>query len=97
VVGFSHALCGELSGTGVKVCVVSPGVTRDTEFFSEHEPAPGPSYPATWVADLIVRTARRPRRDAIVFPMRLAYIAEPLVGGLMDHAIGEIRRRRLKD
>src|SRR6202521_3802599 len=30
VVGLSHALRGELSGTGVKVCVVYPGVT-DTE------------------------------------------------------------------
>ena len=33
VVGFSHALRGELSGTGVKVCVVYPGVTSGTEFF----------------------------------------------------------------
>jgi NADP-dependent 3-hydroxy acid dehydrogenase YdfG len=97
VVGFSHALRGELSGTGVKVCVVYPGVTPDTEFFRDHAPSPGPRYSAEWVANLIVRTARRPRRDAIVFPMRLAYIAEPLVGGLIDHAVGEIRRRSLKD
>ena len=97
VVGFSHALRGELSGTGVKVCVVYPGVTPDTEFFKDRAPSPGPRYSAEWVANLIVRTARRPRRDAIVFPMRLAYIAEPLVGGLVDHAVGEIRRRTLKD
>lgn len=96
VVGFSHALRGELSGTGVKVCVVYPGVTPDTEFFKDHAPSPGPRYSSEWVANLIVRTARRPRRDAIVFPMRLAYIGEPIVGGLIDHALGAIRRRNLE-
>lgn len=93
VVGYSHALRGELSGTGVKVCVVYPGVTADTEFFKESGVAIGPQYPASWVARTIVRTARFPRRDAVVFPLRLAQVAEPLFGGLMDHAIGEIRRR----
>jgi short-subunit dehydrogenase len=91
VVGLSHALRGELSGTGVKVCVVYPGVTA-TEFFdSTPEPA-GPQYPAWWVANLIVRTARFPRRDAIVLPLRLAQMAEPFLGGLMDHSLGEARR-----
>jgi NADP-dependent 3-hydroxy acid dehydrogenase YdfG len=97
VVGYSHALRGEVSGTGVKVCVVYPGVVAETEFFADHEPSPGPRYSAAWVANLIVRTARYPRRDAIVFPMRLAHIAEPVLGGLMDHAIGELRRRNLRD
>ena len=96
VVGFSHALRGELSGTGVKVSVVYPGVVAETEFFADHKPAPGPRYSADRVANLIVRMARRPRRDAIVFPMRLVHMAEPIVGGLMDHAIGEARRRDLK-
>jgi short-subunit dehydrogenase len=93
VVGLSHALRGELSGTGVKVCVVYPGVTK-TEFFDSTEAPVGPIYPATWVANLIVRTARFPRRDAIVMPMRFAHIAEPLFGGLMDHSLGEARRLR---
>jgi NADP-dependent 3-hydroxy acid dehydrogenase YdfG len=97
VVGYSHALRGEVSGTGVKVCVVYPGVVAETEFFADHQPAPGPRYSAAWVANLIVRTARHPRRDAIVFPMRLAHLAEPVLGGLMDHAIGEMRRRKLED
>ena len=44
---------------------------------------------------LVVRTARRPRRDAMVAPIRLVQLAEPLFGGLMDHAIGEARRRNL--
>jgi len=97
VVGFSHALRGELSGTGVKVCVVYPGTTSGTEFFKGDDRPAGPTLPATWVARLVVRTARFPRRDAMVVPVRLAHLAEPVFGGLMDHAIGEIRRRNLAD
>jgi len=93
IVGLSHALRGELSGTGVKVCVVYPGVTAGTEFFKDPDRPVGFQYPASWVANLIVRTARHPRRDAMVFPLRLAHLAEPVFGGLMDHALGEIRRR----
>lgn len=93
VIGLSHALRGELSGTGVKVCVVYPSSTR-TEFF-EHTEAPiGPQYSAEWVARLIVRTARFPRRDAIVLPYRLVHLTEPVFGGLIDHFIGELRRLR---
>jgi short-subunit dehydrogenase len=93
IVGLSHALRGELSGTGVKVCVVYPGVT-DTEFFTLTEEPVGPMYPASWVANLIVRTARFPRRDAMVLPLRFAHLAEPLFGGLMDHSLGEARRMK---
>ena len=95
VVGFSHALRGELSGSGVKVCVVYPGVTSGTQFFEGRKTASGLLYPAWWVANLIVRTARFPRRDAIVLPLRVVQLAEPVFGGLMDHAIGEVRRRDL--
>lgn len=97
VVGLSHALRGELSGTGVKVCVVYPGVTSGTEFFATTEEAAGPQFPAWWVANLIVRTARFPRRDAMVLPLRLGQLAEPFFGGLIDHGLGEIRRRRSPD
>ena len=93
VVGFSHALRGELSGTGVKVCVVYPAST-ETEFFAETEAPIGPQYPAWWVANAIVRTARFPRRDVMVLPYRFAHLAEPLIGGLLDHAMGEVRRMR---
>jgi short-subunit dehydrogenase len=93
IAGLSHALRGELSGTGVKVCVVYPGGTSGTEFFGTTERSSGPQYPASWVANLIVRTAQFPRRDAMVLPIRLGHIAEPVFGGLMDHALGEIRRR----
>jgi len=92
VAGLSHALRGELSGTGVKVCVVYPGVTGGTEFFATTERALGPQYPASWVANLIVRTARFPRRDAMVAPIRAFHLAEPVFGGLMDHVLGEARR-----
>src|ERR1700737_2710375 len=93
VVGLSHALRGELSGTGVKVCAVYPGVTSGTEFFGQADRGIGPHYPVSWVADLIVRTAQFPRRDAMVVPLRIGHLAEPVFGGLMDHALGEIRRR----
>src|SRR6266849_5920614 len=91
VVGLSHALRGELSGTGVKVCVAYPASTK-TEFFDHTEAPIGPQYPAAWVARLIVRTARFPRRDAIVLPYRLMHLAEPIFGGLIDHSMGEARR-----
>jgi NADP-dependent 3-hydroxy acid dehydrogenase YdfG len=98
VVGFSHALRGELSGTGVKVCVVYPGVTSGTEFFEGRKPPVGLlTYTPAWVANLIVRAARFPRRDAMVVPMRFFHLAEPVFGGLGDHVIGEARRRDLKD
>jgi short-subunit dehydrogenase len=92
IAGLSHALRGELSGTGVKVCVVYPGVTAGTEFFDSTERPVGPQYPASWVANLIVRTARFPRRDAMVLPIRAVHVAEPAFGGLMDHSLGEARR-----
>jgi NADP-dependent 3-hydroxy acid dehydrogenase YdfG len=97
VVGFTHALRGELSGTSIKVCVVYPGVTSGTEFFRAPDQPTGPQLPASWVANLVVRTARYPRRDAMVVPLRIVQLAEPLFGGLMDHAIGEVRRRNLPD
>lgn len=93
LVGLSHALRGELSGTGVKVSVVYPGTT-DTEFF-RGQPAGGViTQPASLVARAIVRTARWPRRDVIILPYRLAHLAEPVAGGLLDHVLGEARRRQ---
>jgi NADP-dependent 3-hydroxy acid dehydrogenase YdfG len=97
VAGLSHALRGELSGSGVKVCVVYPAGTTGTEFHKEGERGSGPRYSADWVARLIVRTARFPRRDAMVLPTRLIDLGEPVFGGLMDHAIGEMRRRDVPD
>src|SRR3989442_8442548 len=54
VVRLSHALRGELSGTGVKVCVVYPGSTK-TEFFTLTGSEPiGPQYSPEWGARLLV-------------------------------------------
>jgi len=92
LVALSHALRGELSGSGVKVSVVYPGTT-DTDFFGRDGPD-GPLVRSSQkVAELVLRTARRPRRDVIVAPYRLAQLLEPVAGGLLDHALGEYRRR----
>ena len=99
LVGLSHALRGELSGTGVKVCVIYPGTT-DTGFFSGDRPGGLIVHPPSRVARAIVRTARWPRRDVIVLPYRIAHLVEPLFGGLLDHVLGEARRAqnpRLRD
>jgi short-subunit dehydrogenase len=93
VVGLSHALRGELSGTGVKVSVVYPGTTA-TEFFRGEEPGGLITHSPGWVARAVVRTARWPRRDVIIAPYRLVQLAEPVAGGLLDHVLGEARRRQ---
>ncbi|MDQ6636998.1 MAG: SDR family NAD(P)-dependent oxidoreductase [Candidatus Dormibacteraeota bacterium] len=89
--GLGHALRGELSGSGVKVCTVYPGTT-DTEFFGDHKPDGPLVQSADSVAKSIVRNARRPRRDVIMLPYRAGHLAEPILGGLLDHAMGEMRR-----
>jgi uncharacterized protein len=93
LVGLSHALRGELSGTGVKVSVVYPGTT-DTPFLRGERPDGIIVHPPSWVASAIVRTARHPRRDVIILPYRLAHLAEPVLGGPLDHVLGEMRRGR---
>jgi short-subunit dehydrogenase len=99
LVGLSHALRGELSGTGVKVSVVYPGTTA-TEFFQGERSGGLLTHPASWVARTIVRTARHPRRDVIILPYRVGQLVEPVLGGLLDHVLGELRRAqdpRLRD
>lgn len=99
LVGLSHALRGELSGTGVKVCVIYPRTT-DTGFFRGDRPGGLILHPPSRVARAIVRTARWPRRDVIVLPYRIAHVVEPIFGGLLDHVLGEARRAqnpRLRD
>jgi short-subunit dehydrogenase len=93
LVGLSHALRGELSGTGVKVSVVYPGTTA-TEFFHGEDPGGLMTHSPAWVARAVVRTARWPRRDVVIAPYRLAHLVEPVLGGLLDHVLGEARRRQ---
>jgi len=92
VTGLSHALRGELSGTGVKVSTVYPGTTI-TAFEGRRQ---GGRFSRTpdQVAKMIVGAIRWPRRDIIPFPYRLAALAEPFIGGLLDHAVGEVERRQ---
>jgi short-subunit dehydrogenase len=91
LVGLSHALRGELSGTGVKVSVVYPGNTATGLFQGQRSGAPL-THSARWVARAIVRTARHPRRDVIILPYRLGHLVEPVLGGPLDHILGELRR-----
>lgn len=91
--GFGHALRGELSGSGVKVVTIYPYITR-TAFFDARKEQVGPAYPSSFVANSIVRAARFSRRDVMHFPGRLASIFEPLLGGPLDHLLGELRRAR---
>lgn len=91
LLGLSHALRGELTGTGVKVCVVCPSTTR-TAFFRGERPGGLMPHSPRWVARAVVRTARWPRRDVIILPYRVVDFAEPIIGGLLDHALGEVRR-----
>jgi 3-hydroxy acid dehydrogenase / malonic semialdehyde reductase len=94
VTGLGHALRGELSGSGVKVVTMYPYVTK-TEFGDvSNSESVGPAYSADFVATSIVRAARWPRRDVMHFPGRVAHLVEPLLGGPLDHLIGEIRRAR---
>jgi short-subunit dehydrogenase len=92
VTGLSHALRGELSGTGVKVSTVYPGTTI-TAFEGRRQGGRFARTPEQ-VAKLIVGAVRWPRRDIIPFPYRLAAFAEPFLGGLLDHAVGEVERRQ---
>src|SRR5438105_8232076 len=91
MVGLSHALRGELSGTGVKVCTVNPGTTA-SEFLGGQAPDGFMTHTPRQVAKTILRTARWPRRDAFVLPYRAASSAGPVLAGPLAPALGEARR-----
>ncbi len=74
MIGMSEALRVELQGSGIEVSVVCP-VSTATDFFEastarskrSHRPK-GPIQSAEKVAKAIVRCARRPRPEVILFP-----------------------------
>ncbi|MGH7882874.1 MAG: SDR family NAD(P)-dependent oxidoreductase [Candidatus Dormibacteraceae bacterium] len=92
VLGMSHALRGELKGSGIKISVVCPGIT-DTEFFQGIPPEGPLVNSADHVAKAIVRAIRWPRRDVIIAPYRLVHLLEPVWGGLLDGVMANFRRR----
>lgn len=103
-VGLCEALRVELAGSGIAVSVVLP-VGTSTEFFEAAaargglrvEPM-GPVQTAERVAEAIVRCARRPRPEVLVYPpARLLVILNALAPRLADALLLRFRRRLLGD
>jgi short-subunit dehydrogenase len=99
-VALSESLRLELADAGIEVSVVCPVSTR-TEFFEvaaarsplKYAPA-GPIYSAEQVADVIVRCARRPRPEVIVYPpARLMVIMNAISPWLMDRVLAGFWRK----
>jgi short-subunit dehydrogenase len=93
-VALSESLRLELADAGIDVSVICP-VSTTTEFFTvatarspmKHDPA-GPVYSAEQVAEVIVRCARRPRAEVMVYPpVRLMVVLNAVWPGLMDRAL----------
>ena len=90
-VALSESLRLELADAGIQVSVVCP-VSTMTEFFTvaasrsplKIDPA-GPTYTAEQVAKVLVRCARRPRPEVMVYPpVRLMVILNAVAPRLMD-------------
>ncbi len=93
-VALSESLRLELADASIDVSVICP-VSTTTEFFTvatarspmRHDPA-GPVYSAEQVAEVIVRCARRPRAEMMVYPpVRLMVVLNAVWPGLMDRAL----------
>ena len=93
-VALSESLRLELAEAGIDVSVVCP-VSTTTEFFAvatarspmKHGLA-GPVYSAEQVAEVIVRCARRPRAEVMVYPpARLMVVLNAVWPGLMDRVL----------
>jgi short-subunit dehydrogenase len=93
-VALTESLRLELADAGIDVSVICP-VTTTTEFFAvatarspmKHDPA-GPVYSAEQVAEIIVRCARRPRAEVIIYPpVRLMVVLNAVWPGLMDRVL----------
>ncbi|MBM2837358.1 MAG: putative oxidoreductase [candidate division NC10 bacterium] len=100
MVGMSEALRVELRGSGIEVSVICP-VSTATEFFEvsaarskrDHMPI-GPIQTAEKVAKAIVRCARKPRPEVIVFPpARILVLINALSPRLADLILLGFRRK----
>ncbi len=99
-VALSESLRLELREAGIDVSVICP-VSTTTEFFevaasrSPRKVGPaGPTYTAEQVAETIVRCARRPRPEVLVYPpARLMVILNAVSPWLMDRVLALYWRR----
>jgi NADP-dependent 3-hydroxy acid dehydrogenase YdfG len=99
-VALSESLRLELADAGIDVSVIYP-VSTMTEFFAvatarspmKHDPT-GPIYSAEQVADVIVRCARRPRAEVMVYPpTRLMVILNAVWPRLLDRVLAAYWKR----
>lgn len=99
-VALSESLRLELCEAGIEVSVICP-VSTTTEFFAvatarspvKQDPA-GPIYSAEQVAKLIVRCARRPRAEVMVYPpARLMVVLNALWPRLVDRVLAAYWKR----
>jgi short-subunit dehydrogenase len=101
MVGLSEGLRAELLGSGIEVSVICPVGTL-TEFreasaarSKRDHPIIGPMQTAEKVAKAIVRCAKRPRPEVIVFPpARLLVLMNALSPRLTDRIMLGLHRRR---
>jgi short-subunit dehydrogenase len=104
MVGMSEALRVELHGSGIEVSVICP-ITTGTEFFEassvrskRHHPPTGPMQSAKKVARAIIRCARWPRPEVIVFPpARILVLINALSPRLADRIFLKFRRRLFRE
>jgi len=100
MVGMSEALRVELRGSGIEVSVICP-VSTATEFFEVASdrskrtlPPMGPIQTAEKVARAIIRCARKPRPEVIVFPpARILVLINALSPRLADLILLGFRRK----
>ena len=99
-VALSESLRLEVADAGIHVSVICP-VSTTTEFFEvaaarsplKFDPT-GPTYTAEQVAEVIVRCARRPRAEILVYPpARLMVILNAVSPWLMDRILATYWRK----
>jgi short-subunit dehydrogenase len=103
MVGLSEALRAELLGSGIDVSVICPIGTL-TEFreasaarSKRDHPIIGPMQTAEQVARAIVRCAKQPRPEVIVYPpARLLVLMNALSPRLTDRIVLGLHRRRAR-
>ncbi len=104
MVGMSEALRVELHGSGIDVSLVCP-ITTSTEFLEassvrskRRHPPTGPLQSAEKVARAIIRCARRPRPEVILFPpAKLLVLMNALSPRLADQILLRLWRTLFRE